>query len=213
MPCPEREVWGGVLKRKLLLLYGAQQRNALLGRLAPVLLPIALGYVRLRYRQIARRVVDEIADYIRSGFTVVGIVGIDGSPTCGVNQGIDVRSFVRDVSRVDLVQLTAREQNALVRRHAIPGRGLFMEELARQLAVRHLDVPLLAHDLLAELDGRPSDVAIGSEPSLPGDRPSARGREASRRKKVRKRAFARARRRKRGENARSASYPRESAAA
>jgi predicted secreted protein len=163
MPCPEREVWGGVLKRKLLFLYGAQRRSALVGRLAPALLPLVLGYVRLRYRRIARRVVDEVDDYIRSGFSVVGIVGIDGSPTCGLHRTIDAPAFVRSMSRVDLTTFTVREQNDLVRRHATPGRGIFMEELVRELDARHLDVPLLAHDLLGELDGRPSNVIISSQ--------------------------------------------------
>ena len=101
-------------------------------------------------------------DYIRSGFAVVGIVGIDGSPTCGVHQTIDVRSFVQSMARVDPTKLTVLEQNDLVRRHATPGRGMFTEELERELAARRLDVPLLAHDLLAELDGRPSTVTLGS---------------------------------------------------
>jgi predicted secreted protein len=85
---------------------------------------------------------------------VVGIVGIDGSPSCGVHQTIDVGSFARSMARVDPAQLTVRDQNDLVRRHATPGRGIFVEELERELAARGIDVPLLAHDLLAELDGR-----------------------------------------------------------
>ena len=35
-------------------------------------------------RRIARNVVQQIVDYRDNGFTVVGIVGINGSPTCGV---------------------------------------------------------------------------------------------------------------------------------
>jgi predicted secreted protein len=177
MPCPEREVWGGVLKRRMLLLYGAQQRSAFVGALARALVPIAMRYVRLRYRRIARRVVEEIDDYIRSGFAVVGIVGVDGSPTCGVQRTIDVRSFVRSMSLVDPTQLTIRKQNDLVRRHATSGPGIFTEELERELAARNLEVPFLAHDLLAELDGHRSsanvlrgqhadrDAAIGDIPS------------------------------------------------
>jgi predicted secreted protein len=160
MPCPEQEVWGGVLKRRILSLYGTRQRSVLADGLVRALLPVALSYVRLRYRWIARNVAKQIDDYVRSGFTVLGIVGIDGSPTCGVHQTIDVGSFVRGLANVDPTTFTAREQNDLVRRHAAPGRGIFVEELERELAARDLEVPLLAHDLFAELDGRASDVTI-----------------------------------------------------
>lgn len=37
--------------------------------------------------------------------------------------------------------------------------GLFIDELNRELDRRRLDVPLLAHDLMAELEGRRSSCA------------------------------------------------------
>ena len=48
---------------------------------------------------------------------------------------------------------------AIVRDTSTPGRGLYIEALQRQLDRRGLEVPYLAHDLLAELDGQTSTVA------------------------------------------------------
>ena len=159
MPCPEQEVWGGVLKRRMLRLYGT---NRFARRAVSTLLPSAMVYVRLAYRRLARSVAARIDDYSRSGFTVVGIVGIDGSPTCGVRTTVDVGTFASEMSRVDPSTFSVDEQNAMVRRHATSGRGIFIEELERALDARGLRVPMLAHDLFAELDGCSSTVEIGA---------------------------------------------------
>ncbi len=147
MPCPEQQVWGGVLKRRMLRLYGA-------GAAGPIGIPAALWWVRRRYRQLARSVAAQIEDYVTSGFEVAGVIGIDASPTCGVEKTLAIREFVAEVSRVPLETLSVRAQNDLVRRHAVAGRGLFIAALERELDRRGVRVPLLGHDLLAELEGR-----------------------------------------------------------
>ena len=43
-----------------------------------------LGVVQLPYSRLARQVAAEVADYLASGMEVSAIVGVDGSPTCGV---------------------------------------------------------------------------------------------------------------------------------
>ncbi|MDP1829834.1 MAG: 2-thiouracil desulfurase family protein [Archangium sp.] len=155
LPCPEQLAWGGVLKRRLLRLYGAAPASgaALAGRKA--LVPLALAWTRIRYTRLARRVVAQMADYARSGFEVVGAIGVDGSPSCGVQTSL-APACLAETAAVGTNALTVEKQNELVRRHARPGRGLFVEALERELARRGLSVRLLAHDLLTELDGRPT---------------------------------------------------------
>lgn len=38
-------------------------------------------------REIASRVAYQIEQYVRSGFSVLGVIGVNGSPTCGVEMG------------------------------------------------------------------------------------------------------------------------------
>lgn len=92
IPCPEQEVWGGVLRTRMLALYGSSAR--VFSDVINALLPIGLLYVRWKHRAIARKVAAQIDDYVSSGFSVVAIVGIDGSPTCGVRSTIDIPGFV-----------------------------------------------------------------------------------------------------------------------
>jgi predicted secreted protein len=153
LPCPEEHVWGGVLKRHMLRLYGAPALGSPFWRAAWL-------YTRLRYRVIARQAAAQIADYLRSGFSVLGVVGVDGSPSCGVQKTVDGGAFVADLASVDPRSFSVARQNALVRRHATAGRGLFIQELARELGRRGVEVPFLAHDLFDELAGRKSELTL-----------------------------------------------------
>ena len=54
LPCPEQLAWGGVLKRRLLTVYG----RPWLGPVIRPLLPALTAYTALRYRLLARRVAD-----------------------------------------------------------------------------------------------------------------------------------------------------------
>jgi uncharacterized protein YbbK (DUF523 family) len=152
LACPEQQVWGGVRKRRLLLAYGADRVG--LAPLRRLLTPLALAYTRWRYQQLAGRVAAAVADYRRSGHEVVGLVGVDGSPSCGVQRTLDVSRALTalagcDPSAVDATIFNDRVVLATV----VAGEGLFVAALRRELRRRRLEVPLFAHDLVGELQG------------------------------------------------------------
>ena len=78
MPCPEQYAWGGACKRYTMPAYGAERTR--FRRLRRPATGLFLAYTRLAYRRLARRVAADIADYLRSGFTVEAVVGVGGSP-------------------------------------------------------------------------------------------------------------------------------------
>ena len=86
MPCPEQYVWGGVLKTRMLWLI----EHPRMARAAPILFPIALRYVRWRYARQARAIVRDVEGYLAGGLAVRGIVGVAGSPSCGVHTTLDL---------------------------------------------------------------------------------------------------------------------------
>jgi uncharacterized protein YbbK (DUF523 family) len=174
LPCPEQLVWGGVLKRRLLFLYG----RPWLGPAVRLLRPLAIAYTATRYRLLARRVAAQITDYQRSGFDVVGVVGVDASPTCGVATTLDLEASMAALVGCPLARLDRRfMSDTVINGSARPGRGLFIDALDRALARRGARTPLLAHDLRSE--GPRSAFTAGPEPSgvagAPrGPRPSGR---------------------------------------
>lgn len=161
MPCPEQQVWGGVLKRHLLRAYGSPAVRS--ARVRKALLPVALAYTRWRYRLLARAVATQSADCRRSGVDVVAVLGVDGSPSCGVQQSLDPARALEGLAHVDPRTVTSSDINAIVRDSACTGAGMYSRALQRQLRKRGMAVPFLAHDLFAELEGRPSPAVPAIE--------------------------------------------------
>jgi predicted secreted protein len=156
MPCPEQHAWGGVTKRFLLRAYGS--RRTFPYRLRKVALPLFLLYTRLLYRRLAMEVSRQIGDYLRSGYCVLGVVGVDGSPSCGVMKTMGLSKALDGVARLDRDSLTGERLNDIVRRCQVKGNGLFIAALRKELGRRGIAVPFLAHDLIAELGGKRSEV-------------------------------------------------------
>lgn len=160
LPCPEQRAWGGVLKRRLLFLYG---RPLLLPAVRLLRRPLR-AYTKARYGHLARQVARQISDYQRSGFEVVGVVGVDASPTCGVMTTLDLDASLAAVVGCPLAQLDRGYLNdTVVGSSGRPGRGLFIEALSDALARRGRTTPLLTHDLRSETPGSP--FAAGAKPA------------------------------------------------
>lgn len=156
MPCPEQHAWGGVTKRLLLTFYGA--KDQLIYRFRNLFLPLFVRYTSLIYRRLARVVADQVNDYLRSGFTVIGIVGIDGSPSCGVSKTLSLQESFDLTASIKVDSLTVDTMNAIIRQCLMDGQGLFTTILQKELKKRQLDVPYVAHDLIGEIDGKVSSV-------------------------------------------------------
>ena len=154
MRCPEQRAWGGVLKRYMLPIYGSQ--GTLLYRLRHAILPLFLLYTRWRYRRLAKEVVRDIEDYVRSGFEVVGIVGVGGSPSCGVWSKLDLRRSLEVVAGCPLARLDRRVMNdEAVAACLSEGEGLFVAAVQRRLRRQRLSIRWYEHELLREITGQP----------------------------------------------------------
>lgn len=154
MPCPEQQAWGGVLKRRMLRAYGL--RDSALYRFRGALFRLFVWHTRVRYRRVAARVAADIEDYSRAGVRVLGVVGVGGSPSCGVNTTLDLRRSFEAVAACPLAMIDRRTVNerAVVACRAA-GEGLFIRALKRELKRRRVDVPFVEYDLIAEMRGEP----------------------------------------------------------
>jgi len=146
LPCPEQLAWGGVQKTRLLWVL----RHRWSARAGSLLAPLATAYLRRRYRRLARAVVSDINDYVRNGYVVTGVIGVAGSPTCGVHSALDLGAALAAISRTSHDPITTGWMNDAVIGPAIRDRrGLFMQAVADELRRQHLSVVVTEHSLKA----------------------------------------------------------------
>lgn len=150
LPCPEQRAWGGVLKRRMLIAFGSG------GTWRAPVVRLLLGpftwCTRRVYARLARAIARDVKDYRRSGMEVVGVVGVDGSPSCGVRRTLDLPGAVGALTRCPAARLDRRALNQdVIAAHVGPGEGLFIGALRRRLSRAGSPVPMQGHDLLAEL--------------------------------------------------------------
>jgi len=75
-------------------------------------------------RDIASRVVHQMEQYVRSGFSVVGVLGVNGSPTCGVETGWRADGEVAEPGVLIRELQAACQQRGL----SVPIRGIKAED-------------------------------------------------------------------------------------
>ena len=167
LPCPERLAWGGVSKRHTLRLYDS--KGGPLYPLRSALLRAFVWWTRIVYWRLARRIVDDVIDYERSGVAVASIVGIGASPSCGVTTTLDLRASLEVVASCPAAAMTLDVMNErAVLGCRRPGEGLFIKAFDRQLKRRGLTVPALEHDLAAELHGKRQNLLATPAPRTLG---------------------------------------------
>jgi hypothetical protein len=116
-----------------------------------VVLAVATAWTRARYRRLASRVADDIKDYREGGFEVVEILGVGGSPSCGVRTTLDLDGAVAAMSRCEPDSDSRSANRDIVVANVMEGPGLFVQCLDRALRSRRLAVTYREHDLVAEL--------------------------------------------------------------
>lgn len=154
LPCPEQRAWGGVLKRLLLRVHGIKGSPLYLMRRP--LLRLWVAYTALAYTRLARQVVREIEDYQRSGFEVVGVIGVGSSPSCGVDNTLDMRRSLEVIAACPVATINRSIMNEqAVAGCQRAGEGIFTRRLKRRLGRRGLSVPFFEYDIVAEMRGEP----------------------------------------------------------
>ena len=88
-------------------------------------------FFRKHCRQIAFNVTDQIEEYLKNDFEVLAILGVDGSPTCGVEE-----------TSIGYKGGLLPESVALQKAKFTKSSGIFIEELRSELKKRKLTVPI-----------------------------------------------------------------------
>lgn len=91
-------------------------------------------FFRKHCRKILRTFIDQLKEYLSNdSFEVLGIVGIDGSPSCGVDYTCKADWYGSFDSRKDL-------QDTLNKCEMVNSSGIFMDELKKMLKEENIDI-------------------------------------------------------------------------
>jgi hypothetical protein len=95
-------------------------------------------------------VIHDLEDCLESGFEVVGVVGVAGSPSCGVNTTLDLG---RALKAIGSCPLSGPASDSILRPvaegAAVPGQGLFIEALSNGMSRRLIRMPMDEVELVA----------------------------------------------------------------
>lgn len=112
-----------------------------------LLLPFALLYTRLRYRWLARRIAREIADYRSGGYEVTAVIGVEGSPSCGVRRSLDLHRAARELIDLPVERIDRRNfHRAVLGGAAVHDSGMFVSAIRRALARRGIAIEIRSHE-------------------------------------------------------------------
>lgn len=88
---------------------------------------------RKHCRKILMPIIEQIEEYVNRGFSVVEIVGIKGSPSCGVFE------TCTGYTGGELSEESFKKQKAKL----VSGSGVYIEELKKLLKEKELSVPIV----------------------------------------------------------------------
>ena len=176
--CPERIAWGGVYKKKVFPVPEAA-RSKTIKRLCGWCLPVALFWLNWKMRWLARYTACEIEDFIGNGMTVVGYVGVGGSPACGVAHTLVVQDYLAWSGTVDVRKLSREQHNAAMEGMTHKGEGTFVKYLRRHLRRKGISIPFFEYDLWDEMRGRENSVVEALRAHLDAEGLYKDGEEAS----------------------------------
>lgn len=98
-------------------------------------------HYRKKCRILLNDIIEQIYSYKDTGYNIIGIVGVDGSPSCGVSYTCSSKEWsgsIEDYKNIDDIKNSVKMINE---------KGVFMEEFSNLLQEElNLDIPFIGID-------------------------------------------------------------------
>jgi hypothetical protein len=153
LPCLERLGWGGVSRKAYFRYQPFMLRHTDSWYSGLLALFARLWVIRysLLCRREARKAARNIQDYVKSGYSITGIISMNDSPTDGVTKTIDLvhagKKFKTLGFSADmLTSPDIASMKGLIRSLCVPGMGIFISHLKNKLERRGIRVKIVGYD-------------------------------------------------------------------
>lgn len=166
LPCPERLYWGGVGRHTF-----TSRQPLVFSSIGKWWSPVTelLGQMWLAnaakpMKRLAGEVVARIEDFTREGYSVLGMIGVDDSPSCGVTKTLDMMKIAREqrslgITLDDVANPRLDKMKPIIDAGMVGGSGSFMGPILEQLKRRSLDIPAVGFDPWARSDQEAQRIA------------------------------------------------------
>ncbi|MDD5648056.1 MAG: hypothetical protein PHY03_03890 [Dehalococcoidia bacterium] len=151
LPCCECIGWGGAARKefdKFLPVITHAVRFSWFPFFIPIARASLSSYNRLCKKE-AVKVVDRMEDYLREGFAICGVIGMNDSPTCGVTKKVNMVEYMKQMAiaihagnAVDPVKMNLDQ--------LMDGKSFFMGNLIEEMRKRRLDIKVIGYEPWAE---------------------------------------------------------------
>ncbi|TKJ23082.1 MAG: hypothetical protein CEE43_05030 [Promethearchaeota archaeon Loki_b32] len=153
MPCLERLGWGGVQRTTFFKYFPMISKN-----IGSFKFPIIKFFLRSwlkKYKNLckkeAKKIILQMQDYHNSGYTILGIIATNDSPTCGYTQTINFLEIISKFKELDIKgefeNPTLEKMKIIIPRLCENGSGYFMSEMAKQIKRRELKVDIIGFNI------------------------------------------------------------------
>ena len=145
LPCLECIGMGGV-SRKSFDKYLPLLSNSIENGWFPLVIPFVKAWL-IKFEKLckkeAAKAVDRMEDCIKEGYTILGVVGVNDSPTCGVTKTLDFVEFIR---RLAIARDVENPVKQIIQDTLIDGTSFFMGNIMTELRARRMDVKVIGFE-------------------------------------------------------------------
>lgn len=95
-------------------------------------------FFRKYCKEIFVPILEQIIDYNKNGYRIAALIGVNGSPSCGVNKTCSSESWGGEISNWQTIEEIMQQMNM------IESPGVFIEQISKLLEANGIKLPVLA---------------------------------------------------------------------
>jgi predicted secreted protein len=154
LPCLERLGWGGIKRKTYFKYFPIVSKNV-----GTIKFPFIKLFLRIwirNYKKVckneAKKIVHQLKDYIESGYSVLGIITTNDSPTCGYTRTINLLGLSSKYKELGLKDEFFENPTLELMKTLIPnlcenGSGYFISELKKLIIKSKLNINITGYDI------------------------------------------------------------------
>jgi predicted secreted protein len=154
LPCMECRLWGGVSRKTIHTLQPLVLNSVGRSWFPFIEFVSNIMFRKTKYacRKEAKKIVKRIQDYIMERYTIIGILGVNCSPTCGVTKTMDHMDIAKNkdkfgITLQDLMNPQLEKMIEIAQKTSINGSGFFFSCIMKELNRRKMDIRVIGVDI------------------------------------------------------------------